>query len=72
MFVACTEPVFSSMVGHLLHPLTADVHFLRLGVSFVSHDRKVDEFIGRAAHISFLDRMPFLWSFFSLYKKYFL
>ena len=68
-------PIYAEMVDALLGPTaTADasVNFTRLDVSFVKHHHgRIDAFIGRAAHISFLDQEPFIWQFVAMCKRFF-
>lgn len=63
--------VFSEMVASLLSPLD-NVHMARIDVSFATANaQKIDAFIGRAAHICFIQHEQYIWRFVALYRRFF-
>ena len=59
--------VYEAMRQHLLQPLADQSRLVRLGVSFVN-GVDLNSAIGRAAHLKFVDDLPFLWTFLTQYK----
>ena len=63
--------VFSEMVASLLSPLDG-VHVARIDVSFATANaQRLDAFIGRAAHISFIQHEQYIWRLVALYRRFF-
>jgi len=58
------------MVKAILQPLTS-TNVMRFYVSFPVKGSTLDEAIGRAAHIQFLDNTTFIREFIGAYRDYF-
>ena len=63
-------PVYSSMVNNLLAPL-GGVTLKRIDVGFVPEKKNLDSFIGRTAHIYFLDNQQYMVMLLTLLRRYF-
>ena len=65
-------PEYIDMVKALLGPLD-NIQFARFDVSFpIVQGKRLDNAIGRAAHIQFLDNSTFVRMFVNNYRQYFM
>jgi len=66
-----STPRASSIVRNLLEPLSRS-EIRRFDVSFVPKKKNLDSFIGRAAHICFLDQVAFMAMLINVYREFLL
>ena len=62
--------IYAQMVRNILMPLY-HVNLTRFDVSFQHEKRDLNSFIGRAAHIFFLDQSLYIRMMLYVYRKYF-